>query len=77
MASNFFAPQPELFGRRVVKYIRCSSEGQVLHGETLETQNMLLDDFIRVNRLVLVDTFVDEALTARKRYTKRKSSFAC
>lgn len=72
MASNFFAPQPELFGRRVVKYIRCSSEGQVLHGETLETQNMLLDDFIRVNRLVLVDTFVDEALTARKRYTKRK-----
>lgn len=72
MSNSYFAPQPELFGRRVVKYIRCSHEGQVLHGDTLETQNMLLDDFIRVNRLVLVDTFVDEALTARKKYTKRK-----
>lgn len=63
---------PELFGMRVVKYIRCSHDDQVLHGDTLEAQSEILDDFILKNHLVLVDTFVDEALTARKKYTKRK-----
>lgn len=63
---------PELFGMRVVKYIRCSHDDQVLHGDTLEAQNEILDDFILKNHLILVDTFVDEALTARKKYTKRK-----
>ena len=38
-------------------------------------QNEILDDFILKNHLVLVDTFVDEALTARKKYTKRKEFF--
>ena len=63
---------PELYGMRVVKYIRCSHDDQVLHGDTLEAQNEILDDFILRNHLVLVDTFVDEALTARKKFTKRK-----
>lgn len=63
---------PELYGMRVVKYIRCSHDDQVLHGDTLDAQNEILDDFIQKNHLVLVDTFVDEALTARKKYTKRK-----
>lgn len=72
MSSSYFRPQPELFGMRVVKYIRCSHDGQVLHGETLEAQDALLDEFIEVNKLVLVDTFVDEALTARKKFTRRK-----
>lgn len=63
---------PELYGMRVCKYIRCSHEGQVADGETLDAQNAILDDFILKNHLVLVDTFVDEALTARKKYTKRK-----
>ncbi len=63
---------PELYGLRVVKYIRCSHDEQVLHGDTLEAQNETLDDFIQRNRLKLVDTFVDEALTARKKFTKRK-----
>lgn len=70
--NTYFHPQPELYGLRVVKYIRCSHEGQVLHGDTLEAQDTLLNEFIEVNHMVLVDTFVDEALTARKRYTKRK-----
>lgn len=69
---SFFSPNPDLYGRRVAKYIRCSHEGQVLHGETLDAQEMILDDFIKVNKLVLVDTFVDEAMTARKRFDKRK-----
>lgn len=68
----YFHPQPELYGVRAVKYIRCSHEGQVLHGDTLEAQDALLDEFIKVNRMVLVDTFIDEALTARKKFTKRK-----
>ncbi len=63
---------PELRGVRVVKYIRCSHDDQVLHGETLEAQNEILDDFIARNHCVLIDTFVDEALTARKKYTARK-----
>lgn len=63
---------PELFGVPVAKYIRCSHENQVLHGDTLEAQNEILDDFIKRNHLKLVDTFVDEALTARKKYTQRK-----
>lgn len=70
--STYFHPQPELFGLRVVKYIRCSHDGQVEHGETLEAQDLILDEFIHVNHMILVDTFVDEALTGRKRYTKRK-----
>lgn len=72
MNSTYFRPQPELFGLRVVKYIRCSHDGQVLHGDTLEAQDALLDEFIKVNRMILVDTFVDEALTARKKFTRRK-----
>lgn len=63
---------PELFGMRVVKYIRCSHDDQVTNGDTLDAQNEILDDFILRNHLVLVDTFVDEALTARKKFTKRK-----
>lgn len=69
---NYSQSMPELYGMRVCKYIRCSHDDQVLHGDTLEAQNQILDDFIVRNHLVLVDTFVDEALTARKRYTKRK-----
>lgn len=63
---------PELYGMRVCKYIRCSHDDQVAHGDTLEAQNEILDDFVVKNHLILVDTFVDEALTARKKYTKRK-----
>ena len=63
---------PELYGMRVVKYIRCSHDDQVTSGDTLDAQSEILDDFILRNHLVLVDTFVDEALTARKKFTKRK-----
>lgn len=69
---SFFTPNPALFGMRVAKYIRCSHEDQVLHGDTLEAQNMILNDFIRVNKMVLIDTFIDEAFTARKSFNKRK-----
>ena len=41
---------PELYGVRVVKYIRCSHDDQVLHGDTLEAQNEILDDFIAHRR---------------------------
>lgn len=69
---SFFTPNPQLFGLRVVKYIRCSHDDQVLRGDTLEAQDLILEDFIKVNRMILVDTFIDEALTARKRFNKRK-----
>lgn len=70
--SYFNKPNPDLVGVRVVKYIRCSHDDQVAHGDTLEAQNSILDEFIAANKMILVDTFVDEALTARKKYTKRK-----
>lgn len=63
---------PDLYGLRAVKYIRCSHDDQVLHGDTLDAQNAILDEFITMNRMQLVDTFIDEALTARKKFTKRK-----
>lgn len=44
----------------------------MLHGDTLEAQDLILEDFIKVNRMILVDTFIDEALTARKKFNKRK-----
>ena len=47
---SFFTPNPQLFGLRVVKYIRCSHDDQVLHGDTLEAQDLILEDFIKVNR---------------------------
>ena len=63
---------PDLYGLRAVKYIRCNHDDQVLHGDTLDAQNTILDEFITMNRMQLVDTFIDEALTARKKFTKRK-----
>ena len=48
---SFFTPNPQLFGLRVVKYIRCSHDDQVLHGDTLEAQDLILEDFIKVNRM--------------------------
>lgn len=70
--SYFNKPNPDLVGVRVVKYIRCSHDDQVSHGDTLEAQSSILDEFISANKMILVDTFADEALTARKKYTKRK-----
>lgn len=67
-----FVPNPALFGMTVAKYIRCSHDDQVSHGETLEAQDSILDEFIEVNRMILVDTFIDEATTARKRLSSRK-----
>lgn len=69
---SYFQFNPDLVGVRVVKYIRCSHDDQVLHGDTLDAQNAILDDFIQMNHMILVDTFIDEALTARKKFTKRK-----
>ncbi len=67
-----FRTDPSLHGVRVAKYIRCSSERQARDGETLEAQEQILDEFIAANHCVLVDTFIDEGLTARKRFSKRK-----
>lgn len=69
---SYFSFNPDLVGVRVVKYIRCSHDDQVLHGDTLDAQNLILDDFIRTNKMILVDTFIDEAMTARKKFNKRK-----
>lgn len=67
-----FIPNPALFGMTVAKYIRCSHDDQVAHGETLEAQDSILDEFIEVNKMILIDTFIDEATTARKKLSNRK-----
>lgn len=72
MSMIHFQPDPRLYGMRVVKYIRCSHDDQVLSGDTLDAQDSILDEFIRANRMVLVDTFIDEATTARKSFMRRK-----
>lgn len=67
-----FVPNPALFGMPVAKYIRCSHDDQALFGDTLQAQDEILDEFIAVNRMILVDTFIDEATTARKKLSRRK-----
>ena len=67
-----FVPNPALFGMPVAKYIRCSHDDQALFGDTLQAQDEILDEFIMVNRMILVDTFIDEATTARKKLSHRK-----
>lgn len=67
-----FVPNPALFGMPVAKYIRCSHDDQALFGDTLQAQDEILDEFITVNRMILVDTFIDEATTARKKLSRRK-----
>ncbi|TCL35616.1 DNA invertase Pin-like site-specific DNA recombinase [Anaerospora hongkongensis] len=57
---------------RAALYIRVSREEQVLHGYSIEAQKQALTEYAQKNNLHIVDYYMDEGYTARKRYTKRK-----
>lgn len=59
--------------QRVALYIRVSTEEQALHGYSLEAQKQALTEYAQKNDLHIVDYYIDEGKTARKRYTKRKN----
>jgi DNA invertase Pin-like site-specific DNA recombinase len=57
---------------RAALYIRVSHEEQALHGYSLEAQKDALTKYAFENDMVIVDYYIDDGYTARKRYTKRK-----
>ena len=58
---------------RTALYIRVSTEEQAMHGLSLEAQDAALTDYANKNDLTIVDRYVDEGITARKKMTKRKA----
>ncbi|WP_246240428.1 recombinase family protein [Anaerocolumna sedimenticola] len=57
---------------RCAVYIRVSTEEQALHGYSLEAQKAALTDYANVHNMYIVDYYIDEGLSARKKMAKRK-----
>ena len=70
--THFFESQVIFFMERAALYIRVSTEEQAMHGYSLEAQREALTRYAKEHDLFIVDYYVDEGKSARKRYTKRK-----
>ncbi len=57
--------------RRAALYARVSTEEQAMHGVSLDAQKERLIQYAKDNDLQIVDLYVDEGISARKRYTRR------
>ena len=57
--------------KRAALYARVSTEEQAMHGVSLEAQKERLTQYAKETGLVIVDLYVDEGISARKRYTRR------
>lgn len=57
--------------RRAALYARVSTEEQAMHGVSLDAQRERLLRYAEENGLCVVDVYVDEGISARKRYTAR------
>ena len=57
--------------KRAALYARVSTEEQAMHGVSLEAQINRLTQFATENELDVTDIYVDEGISARKRYTAR------
>jgi len=68
----FLKGQVNFFMQRAALYIRVSTEEQVMHGYSLEAQREALTRYAKENDLFIVDYYVDEGASARKKYTTRK-----
>lgn len=53
-------------------YIRVSTEEQVMHGLSLDAQKEALVNYAKENNMEIIYIYIDEGITARKKYTKRK-----
>ncbi len=66
--------QPNRFDgqmKRAALYARVSTEEQAMHGISLDAQKERLLSYADENGLTVVDMYVDEGISARKRYTGR------
>jgi site-specific DNA recombinase len=57
---------------RCAVYIRVSTEEQVLHGYSLDAQKEALTDYAINHNLDIIDYYIDEGFSARKKMAKRK-----
>ena len=57
--------------QRAALYIRVSTEEQAMHGLSLTAQRETLTRYVAENGLRLVGAYVDEGITARKKYKNR------
>lgn len=57
--------------KRAALYARVSTEEQAMHGVSLDAQKERLIQYAKENDLTIVDIYVDEGISARKRYTAR------
>lgn len=57
--------------KRAALYARVSTEEQAMHGVSLDAQKERLLSYAKENNLTVVDLYVDEGISARKRYTRR------
>ena len=57
--------------KRAALYARVSTEEQAMHGVSLDAQKERLTQYAKENNLTVVDIYVDEGISARKRYTRR------
>lgn len=57
--------------KRAALYARVSTEEQAMHGVSLDAQRERLLSYAKENNLTVVDVYVDEGISARKRYTRR------
>ncbi|MEY8518947.1 recombinase family protein [Lachnospiraceae bacterium 29-84] len=70
--SKFLNHYQSIQYKRAALYIRCSSEEQSLNGDTIQTQKEVLAEFAAIHHLKIIDYYIDEGHTARKKYNKRK-----
>lgn len=70
--SKFLNHYQSIQCKRAALYVRCSSEEQALNGDTIQTQKEVLAEFAEVHQLKIMDYYIDEGYTARKKYNKRK-----
>lgn len=58
--------------KRAALYIRVSTEEQAMHGYSLNAQRDNLTSYAKEHNMLIVDYYVDEGASARKKYTTRK-----
>lgn len=57
---------------KVALYIRVSTEEQALHGYSIEAQKASLIKYAKENSMEIIDYYIDEGISARKKYNRRK-----
>lgn len=57
---------------RVALYVRVSTDEQVREGYSIEAQKASLNTYAKKNGYKIIDTYIDEGYTARKKFNNRK-----